>query len=40
MYFEGDASREYEVEAMVSEVKKQIKELMNTGLSQRKSIFG
>jgi 1-acyl-sn-glycerol-3-phosphate acyltransferase len=40
MFFEGDASREYEVEAMVDEVKKEIKLLMNTGLSQRKSIFG
>ena len=40
MYFEGDASREYEVETMVDEVKNEIKSLINKGLSQRKSIFG
>jgi len=39
MFFKGDASREYEVEAMVDEVKKEIKLLMNIGLAQRKSIF-
>lgn len=39
MFFEGDASREYEVEAMVDEVKKEIKHLINVGLKQRKGIF-
>lgn len=40
MYFKGDASREFEVEEMVNEVKAEIKNLVNIGLKQRKSIFG
>lgn len=40
MYFEGDASREYQVQAMVDEVKAEIVRLMNKGMQQRKSIFG
>jgi 1-acyl-sn-glycerol-3-phosphate acyltransferase len=39
MYFEGDASREYQVQDMVDTVKAEIKNLMNTGLKQRKGIF-
>jgi len=40
MFFEGDISREYQVEEMVNEVKGAIKNLINIGLKQRKSIFG
>ena len=39
MFFEGDASREYQVQEMVDEVKTEIKKLMNTGLKERKAIF-
>ena len=39
MFFEGDASREYQVQEMVDEVKTEIRNLMNTGLKQRKAIF-
>ena len=39
MFFEGDTSREYQVQEMVDEVKREIKNLMNIGLQQRKGIF-
>lgn len=39
MYFEGDASREYQVQEMVDQVKTEINHLVTKGLKQRKSIF-
>lgn len=39
MCFQGDASREYQVQEMVDEVKVEIKKLMHAGLKQRKAIF-
>ena len=39
MYFEGDASREYQVQEMVDQVKAEVVRLIDVGLKQRKSIF-
>lgn len=39
MYFEGTNVREYQVQAMVNEVKSEIEQLIDTGLAERKSIF-
>lgn len=40
MYFEGDSSREYQVQAMVNDVKREIERLIDEGKEKRKSIFG
>lgn len=39
MYFEGDISREYQVQEKVNEVKSEIKRLIEVGKKQRKGIF-
>lgn len=39
MYFEGDISREYQVQEKVNEVKNEIKRLIEVGKKQRKGIF-
>lgn len=39
MYFDGDISREYQVQEKVNEVKSEIKRLIEVGKKQRKGIF-
>ncbi|MCB0508681.1 MAG: lysophospholipid acyltransferase family protein [Chitinophagales bacterium] len=40
MFFNGDSNREYQVQAKVNEVKREIESLIDVGLNQRKSVFG